>query len=95
MKPGACLVNIARGEILDEAALVQALRDGRVGGAGLDVTEIEPLPPDSPLWDMPNVIVSPHVAGAGSKDYAQQKALFSANLERFRAGAPLLNQIAR
>jgi phosphoglycerate dehydrogenase-like enzyme len=95
MKPGAWLVNIARGEILDEAALVQALRDGRVGGAGLDVTEIEPLPPDSPLWDMPNVIVSPHVAGAGSKDYAQQKALFSANLERFRAGAPLLNQIAR
>ena len=93
MKPGACLVNIARGDILDEGALVQALRDGRLGGAGLDVAQIEPLPPGSPLWDMPNVIVTPHVAGGGSKDYAQQKALFSANLQRYRAGAPLLNQI--
>ena len=95
MKPGACLVNIARGEILDEAALVQALRDGRLGGAGLDVAETEPLPSASPLWDLPNVIISPHIAGGGGKDYAQQKALFSANLERFRAGRPLLNQIAR
>jgi phosphoglycerate dehydrogenase-like enzyme len=95
MQPGTCLVNIARGEIVDEAALVEALRDGRLGGAALDVAEVEPLPPDSPLWDMPNVIISPHVAGAGSKDYEQQKALFCANLERYRAGAPLVNQIAR
>jgi phosphoglycerate dehydrogenase-like enzyme len=95
MKTGAYLVNIARGEILDEAALVAALQGGRLGGAGLDVAEIEPLPSDSPLWDMPNVIISPHVAGAGTEDYAQQKALFSANLERYCAGRPLLNQVVR
>jgi phosphoglycerate dehydrogenase-like enzyme len=93
MRHGAYLVNIARGEILDEAALVTALREGRLAGAALDVTEVEPLPADSALWDMPNVIISPHVAGAGAEDYEQQKALFSANLERYRAGAPLLNQI--
>jgi phosphoglycerate dehydrogenase-like enzyme len=91
IKRGAYLVNIARGEIVDEAALVTALRDGRLAGAGLDVTEVEPLPADSPLWDLPNVIVTPHVAGAGTKDYDQQKKLFGENLERFLAGKPLIN----
>ena len=91
VKPGAFLVNIARGEIIDEEAMIAALRDGRLGGAGLDVTEVEPLPPDSPLWDLPNVIVTPHVAGAGAKDYDQQKNLFGENLERFLAAKPLLN----
>ena len=91
MKPGAYLINIARGEIVDESAMVAALRDGRLAGAGLDVTEVEPLPPESPLWDLPNVIVTPHVAGAGAKDYDQQKNLFGQNLERFLAGRPLLN----
>ena len=91
VKPGAYLVNIARGEIVDETALVAALRDGRLGGAGLDVTAVEPLPQDSPLWRLPNVIVTPHVAGAGAKDYDQQKNLFGQNLERFMAGKPLLN----
>jgi phosphoglycerate dehydrogenase-like enzyme len=91
IKPGAYFVNIARGEIVDEAALIATLRDGRLGGAGLDVTEVEPLQPDSPLWDLPNVIVTPHVAGAGAKDYEQQKALFGENLARFLAGKPLLN----
>jgi phosphoglycerate dehydrogenase-like enzyme len=92
MKPGSYLVNIARGEIIDEAALIETLCAGRLRGAALDVAEIEPLPAASPLWDMPNVIISPHVAGGGAKDYAQQKALFSANLQRYRAGEPLLNQ---
>jgi phosphoglycerate dehydrogenase-like enzyme len=91
MKPGAYLVNIARGQIIDEVAMIAALREGRLGGAGLDVTEAEPLPSDSPLWDLPNVIVTPHVAGAGAKDYDQQKKLFGENLERFLAGRPLLN----
>jgi D-3-phosphoglycerate dehydrogenase len=92
MRPHAYLVNIARGEIVDEAALAEAVRADRIGGAALDVTEVEPLPPDSPLWDCANVIVSPHVAGVGAQDYEQQRALFAANLERFRAGEPLLNQ---
>lgn len=92
MKPDAYLVNIARGMIVDEAALVQALRTKRIGGAALDVTEVEPLRSDSPLWDLPNVIVSPHVAGAGAPDYDAQRALFAANLERFCANEPLLNQ---
>jgi phosphoglycerate dehydrogenase-like enzyme len=91
VKPGAYFVNIARGEIVDEAALIASLHDGRLGGAALDVTETEPLPEDSPLWDLPNVIVTPHVAGAGAKDYDQQKTLFGENLERFLDGRPLLN----
>jgi phosphoglycerate dehydrogenase-like enzyme len=91
IKPGAYFVNIARGEIVDEAALIAALRDERLAGAGLDVTEVEPLPPESPLWDMPNVIMTPHIAGAGAKDYEQQKALFGENLARFLARKPLLN----
>jgi D-3-phosphoglycerate dehydrogenase len=91
LKPGAYLVNIARGEIVDEEAMIAALRGGRLAGAGLDVTETDPLPEDSPLWDLPNVIVTPHVAGAGAKDYDQQKNLFAENLERFLAGKPLIN----
>jgi phosphoglycerate dehydrogenase-like enzyme len=91
MKAGAYLINIARGEIVDEAALIAALREGRLGGAALDVTEVEPLPESSPLWDLPNVIITPHVAGAGAKDYDQQRDLFGQNLERFLAGRPLIN----
>jgi phosphoglycerate dehydrogenase-like enzyme len=92
MKPGAVIVNIARGNIIDEVALIAALRDGHLAGAGLDVTVIEPLPADSPLWAMPNVIISPHVAGAGSTGYQQHKKLFAENLRRFQNGEPLLNQ---
>lgn len=92
MKPTAHLVNVARGEIVDEGALVAALQGGRLAGAGLDVHEVEPLPVDSPLWDMPNVIVSPHIAGGGSTGYFLHKKLFVENLERLRAGAPLINE---
>jgi phosphoglycerate dehydrogenase-like enzyme len=92
MKPGAVIVNIARGNIIDEAALIAALQDRRIAGAGLDVSAVEPLPPDSPLWDMPNVIISPHVAGAGSSGYPQHQKLFAENLRRFQNGEPLLNQ---
>src|SRR6267154_4818119 len=93
MKPTAYIVNVARGEIINEAALVAALAGGRLAGAGLDVNETEPLPADSPLWDMPNVILSPHVAGGGSTGYFMHRNLFKQNLERLRAGQPLLNEI--
>lgn len=92
MKPTAYLVNVARGEIVDEAALIAALREGRLAGAGLDVNEVEPLPPDSPLWDMPNVLLSPHVAGGGSTGYFMHKKLFEQNLARLKAGEPLINE---
>jgi len=92
MKPTAYLVNVARGEIVDEAALIAALREGRLAGAGLDVNEVEPLPPDSPLWDMPNVLLSPHVAGGGSTGYFMHKRLFEQNLARLKAGEPLINE---
>jgi len=91
MGPKALLVNVARGDIVDGAALIAALQAGRLGGAALDVTEVEPLAPTSPLWDLPNVMISPHIAGGGSSGYLQQKALFAENLLRFCAGKPLLN----
>jgi phosphoglycerate dehydrogenase-like enzyme len=92
MKPSAYLVNVARGEIVDEAVLIAALREGRLAGAGLDVNEVEPLPPESPLWDMPNVILSPHVAGGGSTGYFMHRKLFEQNLARLKAGEPLINE---
>jgi phosphoglycerate dehydrogenase-like enzyme len=87
----AFLVNVARGDIVDCGALIAALQAGRLGGAALDVTDVEPLAATSPLWDLPNVIISPHIAGGGSTGYPQQKALFAKNLARFAAGEPLLN----
>jgi phosphoglycerate dehydrogenase-like enzyme len=95
MRPKALLVNVARGDLVDGAALAAALQAGRLGGAALDVTEVEPLPAESPLWSLPNVIVSPHVAGGGSSGYPQQKALFGKNLSRLVAGEPLLNVCRR
>jgi phosphoglycerate dehydrogenase-like enzyme len=91
LRPGALVVNIARGSIIDEAALMAALRSGHIGGAGLDVAQTEPLPAEHPLWDMANVILSPHVAGSGSEGYLHQRKLFGENLRRFKAGEPLLN----
>jgi phosphoglycerate dehydrogenase-like enzyme len=91
MKPGAIIVNVARGSIIDEAALIVALQNAHLGGAGLDVAETEPMNNASPLWDMPNVIISPHVAGQGSSGYPQQRKLFADNLARFRDGRPMIN----
>jgi D-2-hydroxyacid dehydrogenase (NADP+) len=92
MKSTAFVVNVARGNIIDEPALVAALQHGRLAGAALDVAEAEPLPAESPLWGMPNVIISPHVAGTGSTGYPQQKKLFAENLRRLQSGEPLLNE---
>jgi phosphoglycerate dehydrogenase-like enzyme len=91
---GAHLVNVSRGEIVDEQALVEALRSGRLGGAFLDVYAQEPLPPDSPLWTLPNVIATPHSAGLSDGNAARVRRMFVDNLRRFLAGEPLL-QLAR
>jgi phosphoglycerate dehydrogenase-like enzyme len=93
MKPTALLVNVARGAVVDEPALIEALREGRLGGAGLDVTAQEPLPVDSPLWTMENVIVTPHVAGFSQQTRRRQFELLRENVRRFTAGEPLLNVV--
>jgi phosphoglycerate dehydrogenase-like enzyme len=93
MKPGAYLVNIARGAIVDEAALIRALQQGWIGGAGLDVFEQEPLPADSPLWDLGHALISPHVAGFSPRYDERAAALFAQNLARYLAGEPLLNLV--
>lgn len=88
---GAVLVNVGRGPLVDEPALVDALRSGRLAGAGLDVFEEEPLPVSSPLWEMPNVIVSPHSAGTSDRENGRITDLFRDNLRRFLDGQPLRN----
>jgi phosphoglycerate dehydrogenase-like enzyme len=93
MKPDAVLINIARGGVIDEAALVEALREHRIAGAALDVFEQEPLPADSPLWDLENVILSPHISG-GTEIYNQRAVdIFADNLRRYLAGEPLRNVV--
>ena len=93
MKPTAYLVNIGRGDTMDEEALVRALQQGRIAGAGLDVFASEPLPPDSPLWEMPNVIVSPHYAGQTNRYDERAMAIFLDNLDRYVRGEPLINVV--
>ncbi|URN01543.1 D-2-hydroxyacid dehydrogenase [Actinomadura madurae] len=93
MRPSARLINVGRGALVAEPDLVKALRAGRIAGAALDVFEDEPLPPSSPLWDMPNVIVSPHMSGdvIGWRD--ELLRLFAANLGRYVSGRPLRNVV--
>ena len=93
MKSSAYLVNIARGPIVDEQALIRALGEGGIAGAGLDVFEREPLPDDSPLWSMDNVLISPHVAGFTPRYDERAAALFAENLERYLSSQPLLNLV--
>ena len=89
---GAAVVNISRGQVIDEDALIEALRSGRLGGAALDVFREEPLPADSPLWDLDNVLISPHSASTVESENATLTALFIENLARYRAGEALLNR---
>ena len=91
LKPSAVLVNVARGSVVDEPELVRALREARLSGAVLDVFEEEPLPTDSPLWDMPNVLVSPHSASTVVPENERITDLFIDNLQRYLAGRPLRN----
>ena len=93
MKPGALLVNVARGKLVDDEAVIEALRDGRLGGAALDVFSQEPLEPSSPYWDLPNVIVTPHTSGAMQDYWTPLVALFADNLRRFEKGEPLRNVV--
>ena len=91
MGPRSYLLNIARGELVEEQALIEALREGVIGGAALDVFHREPLPPESPLWQLDNVILTPHLTG-GPADYAARAtAMFCDNLARYLAGEPLHN----
>jgi phosphoglycerate dehydrogenase-like enzyme len=92
MKSTAYLVNVARGRVVDEQALIRALREGWIGGAGLDVTETEPLPSHSPLYGLPNVILTPHIAGVSVHYEKRLAELFANNLRRYRAGQPLINR---
>ncbi len=89
MKPGARLVNVGRGALVDQDALIAALREGRLAGAALDVMQDEPLPVDSPLWDMPGVILTPHVSGLGPRYWERATDVFAANLQRWLAGRTL------
>jgi phosphoglycerate dehydrogenase-like enzyme len=91
MKSTAVLVTIGRGQIINQAALVDALQTKAIAGAGLDVTDPEPLPQDSPLWEMDNVIITPHHAGASPKSWERIFNLFCVNLQRFVADEPLTN----
>lgn len=93
MKPDAYLIVVSRGGIVEENALAAALREGRLAGAGLDVTEVEPLPADSPLWDAPNIIITPHTAGASSEKERRCVEILRDNLERFAKGEELNNLV--
>lgn len=93
MKPSAYLINIARGAVIDEPALVEALREGRIGGAALDTFEQEPLPAESPFWQLPNVTITPHATAHSPRMRERQIALFLENLVRFQEGRPLLNVV--
>jgi phosphoglycerate dehydrogenase-like enzyme len=86
MKPTAYLINVTRGGIIDEPALIEALQNNQIAGAGLDVTEKEPLPPDNPLWDAPNLILTPHRAGASQHRPRMVFEFFKENLERYLNG---------
>jgi len=93
--PKGYLINMARGPIVDEAALVPALAEGRIAGAGLDTFEIEPLPAESPLWAMPNVVITPHVTPAVPDRTARSLDIICENIRRFAVGEPLLNRLTR
>ncbi|MGE3150504.1 MAG: D-2-hydroxyacid dehydrogenase [Pseudorhodoplanes sp.] len=94
MRPSAWLVNVARGKVVDTAALIEALEKKRIGGAVLDVFEQEPLPQDSRLWELDNVFVTPHIAGQVTNWYLIVADLFCDNLARFRSGQPLVNIVS-
>jgi phosphoglycerate dehydrogenase-like enzyme len=93
MKPTAYLINIARGAVIDEPALIAATRGGQIGGAALDTFEQEPLPSESPLWGLPNVTITPHATANSPRMRERQIALFVENLARFRDGQPLINVV--
>jgi phosphoglycerate dehydrogenase-like enzyme len=90
MKPDACLINVSRGPLIDDVALATALREKKIGGAALDVFTEEPLSAESPLWDLENVLITPHTAAVTEKLWDRHYALIKENLRRYLAGEPLL-----
>lgn len=95
MKKGAVFINVGRGPTVDEPALIEALQYGNLTGAGLDVTDEEPLPNASPLWDMPNVLITSHSVGVSPRKEERRMKLLSENLKRFLAGEELINLVDR
>jgi phosphoglycerate dehydrogenase-like enzyme len=95
MKPTSILINIGRGALVQESALVRALREGWIAGAGLDVFATEPLPSTSPLWAMPQVVITPHIAGMHPRYMSLSTELFLRNLKRHMASEPLVNEVDR
>lgn len=93
LKPGVFIVNVGRGTVVCHEALVRALQEGRVAGAGLDVTHPEPLPADSPLWKMPNVIITSHTSGFSPGNWNRHAELIRENLARYVEGKPLINRV--
>lgn len=93
LKPDAYLINVGRGVLIDEPALVHALQNRSFAGAALDVTTQEPLPPDSPLWSMDNVVITPHISGLTDKMWERHYDTFTQNFKRFRNGEPLLWEV--
>ena len=93
IKPGAHFINVGRGELVDEDALIAALQSGHLAGAALDVFATEPLPADSPLWDMDNVIITPHSSSASAQSGLRSEDIFVKNLARYVADEPLLNEV--
>ncbi|GAP94446.1 D-2-hydroxyacid dehydrogenase [Leptolyngbya sp. NIES-2104] len=93
MHSNAYLINIARGAVVDESALITALKEGWIAGAGLDTFETEPLPSNSPLWSLPNVFITPHCSGYSPRIPDRMIALFLDNLDRYRTGRPLRNVV--
>ncbi len=90
---GAHVVNVGRGELIDEAALIDALTSGHIGAASLDVTEVEPLPGESPLWSLPNVIITPHSSGSTSSTWSRAAAFFADEFERFVRGDAFVREV--
>jgi phosphoglycerate dehydrogenase-like enzyme len=95
MKPTACLINVSRGALIDEDALISAMRAGRIGGAGLDVTAQDPIPAESPLWDLPNTLITPHVATESVQLSDAVVDFWCENLRRFAENEPLLGVVDR
>ena len=93
MKPDAYYISVGRGQTTVTADLLAALTSGQIAGAGLDVTEPEPLPADHPLWNTPRVIITPHVAATSAETFSRMQALVTENLRRYVAGEPLLSVV--
>ena len=93
MKPDAYLINVARGPLIDEAALLDALKNRRIAGAALDVFNEEPLPADSPFWTLDNILITPHTAAVTDRLWERHYKLIVDNMKRFLGGQPLLNEV--